>query len=336
MRPALLNGLLFVGTVVLLEAALRQLVGGMEHVLLYERGGGGTQSCGGLRPGAAVDYTGWFLKVPPIRQEVNGLGYRGAERAPGKPAGVLRIAAVGDSFTYGLDVEAPASLPARLEGVLAGHERDVEVLNFGVPGSALEDTIVRVREFVPRWRPDVVLFFLYADDLEQPLCRFKDPGDVVVRLIGGHYEDVLARPGEVAALGFGILTWKSYILRLGALGYRIGSRWWVGGGTAWTAEMADGLTRLTRASEAMGARLAVVALGDPSVYRRSSALDTVMERERIPWLDARGWLFGGPAERLPRIPGDTHLTAEGNRIAAARVAEWLEATDLVGARRGSR
>ena len=34
----------------------------------------------GLRPGAEVEYTGYFLKIPPVTQEVNALGYRGPAR----------------------------------------------------------------------------------------------------------------------------------------------------------------------------------------------------------------------------------------------------------------
>src|SRR6266436_4971933 len=75
-RQAVLNVLLCLATILLIEVALRHVIGGMEHVLLYDLKAGGTESCGGLQPAASVMYTGWFMKVPAIRQEVNGFGYR--------------------------------------------------------------------------------------------------------------------------------------------------------------------------------------------------------------------------------------------------------------------
>src|SRR5262245_30014297 len=146
-----------------------------------------------LRPGAEVTYTGWFLKIPPVRQEVNAYGFRGPARPPAKPPGTLRIAVLGDSFAYGLGVEAENAIPAQLEAVLAaGSSVPVEVLNFGIPGAQLDDLIPHLRGVVANWQPDVVVFLLFTNDLDESLCGW-------VR--------------SPAKLALGLLSWKSYLVR---------------------------------------------------------------------------------------------------------------------------
>ena len=75
MKPWIGNLILLVASLLVLELVLRQFLGGVEQAMLYDIGAPG--ACMGLKPGAQVDYTGWFLKVPPVLQEVNAYGYRG-------------------------------------------------------------------------------------------------------------------------------------------------------------------------------------------------------------------------------------------------------------------
>jgi lysophospholipase L1-like esterase len=300
----------------------------MEHVGLYDAGGA-LQSCGGLRPNATVTYTGWFFKIAPVEQEVNALGYRGPSRPASKPEGVFRIAAVGDSFTYGLGVGADEAIPARVEAKLRAAGRPVEVLNFGVPGSALADTVVRVREFAGRWSPDLVLFFLFADDLERPLCEWRETRAIAARLMAGRFGEVAEHPGAAANLLLGLVTFNSYMARTAMLVWRVASPAVMAARGTWSEALDAGLRALADASRPAPEGLAVVALGDPSTYGRSPVLASIMTSERLPWLDARGWLYGGAAERLPIIPGDQHFTAAGNDRAADAVAAWLLSQRLV-------
>lgn len=69
--------------------------------------------------------------------ENNSEGFRGAERnAGGDDPGVLRILCIGDSITFGFNVDQPDSYPRQLEGLLAVRHpgRRFEIVNAGVPG----------------------------------------------------------------------------------------------------------------------------------------------------------------------------------------------------------
>lgn len=326
------NGLLLVLSIAVAELALRPLLGGLEHVYLYEMGGDPSR-CGSLRAAAHVRYTGWLRRIPPIDQEVNALGYRGVERPQDDPAAPFRIAAVGDSFTYGLGVTADDALPARLEAAL--HDRaapSIQVLNFGVPGAALPDTVVRTRSFVARWHPDLVLLFLYADDLERPLCAWQEHARFAVRVARGDTTELWAQRDHVVALAAGALSMESSIVRTIAFVHALGVRWLdaVGDDDAWTPRLASQLESLRDAAAQAGSHLAVVVLGDPSTYRRTAAVADVLRSTGVPFLDARGWLFGTGDERLPIIPGDFHLTAQSNARAAETVAAWLVHDRVVG------
>src|ERR1700746_2528026 len=95
MRRWIGNLVVLIAALLALELGLRQGLGGMEQTLLYDVWEPVPGSCMGLRPGAEVEYTGWFLKIPPVPQEVNAYGYRGPERPSVKPPGVFRVAALG-------------------------------------------------------------------------------------------------------------------------------------------------------------------------------------------------------------------------------------------------
>jgi hypothetical protein len=310
LRRRLGNFALLLATLIVIEVALRQVMGRMEQAYLYQYSGStGDTPCVVLRPGAEVKYTGWFLKIPAVRQEVNSLGYRGPDRPQEKSPGVFRIVALGDSYTYGMGVETGDSIPARLESELKGHgTREIEVLNFGLPGASLEDSITRLRLIASQWRPDVVLFLLYADDLNESLCNWYRPSRLAV----------------------GVLTWVLDSVRTGVIFYRFARDWALATEDEhWVEPLRQELDTLAETTREAGARLAVVALGDPSAYRRSARLEEVMTATKVPWLDAREWLFGDRSVQLPIIFGELHLTPAGNRIAAARIGSWLAASGLV-------
>jgi hypothetical protein len=63
-----------------------------------------------------------------------------------------RVLALGDSFTFGTGCRAEDTYAARVARGLGGH-----VLNAGFPGYGLSQMLVRGRELLPAYRPDLVL-----------------------------------------------------------------------------------------------------------------------------------------------------------------------------------
>ncbi|RIK94616.1 MAG: hypothetical protein DCC71_23445 [Proteobacteria bacterium] len=126
-----------------------------------------------LRPNTSVELLDVF--APPAARErsrwsvhVNARGFRSADFEDRKPAGAVRIAALGDSSTFGWGVEHFESYPERLAGRLAtrwGVERErVEVLNLGVPGySSFQGRVLLAREALAL-APDAVLFSYLSND----------------------------------------------------------------------------------------------------------------------------------------------------------------------------
>ena len=100
------------------------------------------------------------------------LGFRAPEVPRDKAAGVLRIACVGGSSTYGTGPTTDArTWPARLAEFLASvrTEGEVEVLNAGVPAWTSFECLTSLAFRVLPMSPDVVLFYLSTNDAESAL-----------------------------------------------------------------------------------------------------------------------------------------------------------------------
>lgn len=295
------------------EIALRLFMGGQEFAHLIELDPPSAARCLRLRPGAVVDYTGWGRRIPPVRQEVNSLGYRGPVRPRLKPAGTYRVAVLGDSFVYGLGVRAGRTIPASMERSLrAGSSVPIEVLNFGMPAAQLVNTAAQLEHFALEWSPDLVVYFLYRDDLDENPCRWRQG------------------TRQLAALLF-------FKLRLSRLIHvfivsRRARKTGEPDAPARASLLRKRLGVLRRLSRDRGTRLAVVILGDPVLPARASPhLEEVLDELKLPYLDARSWVLG--PSPLPSIPNEGHFSGEGAEEAGARTAAWLKDSGLVPASR---
>lgn len=90
-------------------------------------------------------------------------GLRRTTPLPPKVPGVFRIAAFGDSLTYGEGVAETESWPAALGRELGAAYR-VEVLNLGVRGSQVEDVLRLAERLLPALEPDLVLYGVCLND----------------------------------------------------------------------------------------------------------------------------------------------------------------------------
>ena len=79
----------------------------------------------------------------------------------------LRIVAVGDSFTYGLDVQPDENFTALLDA-----RDDVEALNMGVAGYGIDQAYLKYMEFGRHYQPAWVIFGIYVSDYERSSLGF--------------------------------------------------------------------------------------------------------------------------------------------------------------------
>lgn len=120
-----------------------------------------------LRPGAEKTAMG-----VPVR--INSLGMRDDEPLAGED--VLRVAALGDSYTFGFGVHAEQAWPHRLEQLLdRGGRARHDVLNLGVGGYSTRDEALVLEHKALPLHPRVVVLAYYLNDPEtdpiQPLHR---------------------------------------------------------------------------------------------------------------------------------------------------------------------
>jgi lysophospholipase L1-like esterase len=113
-----------------------------------------------LRPGGAVRAE--------VAYRVNAEGLRGPETSVEKPAGVRRVAVLGDSIAFGYWVADEDGFARQLEALLnaEGAPSRVEVLNFGVPGYNLDQEIEALRAKALAFAPDAVVVAFCLNDLE--------------------------------------------------------------------------------------------------------------------------------------------------------------------------
>lgn len=109
----------------------------------------------------------------------NSYGMRDAEPLSSTDPGVIRIAAVGDSVTFGFlvkDNEAyPSALEAMIREKIGSSGNSIDVLNFGVGGYSTKDEVSVIEHKALPWKPDLILMGYVLNDPEtdaiQPLNR---------------------------------------------------------------------------------------------------------------------------------------------------------------------
>ena len=254
--------------------------------------------CVGLAPGTQVAYTGWLLRIPPVVHAVNSQGFRGPSRSFEKPIGTRRILLMGDSYTFGVGMPEEETIAAQLQGILgASSSRRVEVLNFGVPGVNLEETFEQYQRFASRWEHDVVLYLLFRNDLDKPLCDRDSVNrwEIASLLRNVYLARVIIVP---VILLSGFLPGENEVSRLTSVIGRFGA-----------------------ASTKKGAELRVVALGNPVAgERRNERFEAWIEQAEVPLLDlSHLWI-----DRSNLIAREFHFNQIGGRRAAVAIAEWLE------------
>lgn len=115
---------------------------------------------------------GWTIKPGGDKRgyRANSAGIRAdREYPPRPPAGTLRIAAFGDSFTHASDVPNAHTWHRRMEEI----NPRVEVLNFGVPGFEPGQALLRYRREGVHFHPDIVLIGFMSENINRVVNTFR-------------------------------------------------------------------------------------------------------------------------------------------------------------------
>ena len=127
-------------------------------------------------------FTPWlppaFRANPVWRIALNDDGFRSPPLTKEKRPGALRIACVGDSWTFGMNVNQDATYPGRLETVLKQQRpgADLDVMNFGVLGYSSFQGLQLLKSRVLDLHPDVLLIGFGMNDSSVSGYRDKDVG----------------------------------------------------------------------------------------------------------------------------------------------------------------
>ncbi len=119
--------------------------------------------------GVSLPARRWFA----IHTKMNSMGCRDKKWSPEKPAGVRRIAFVGDSFTYGWGVENVGErfsdrVQSRFEERAPGK---VEILNVAKPGWGTGEQIQPIADMISLYGVDEVVLCYVPNDIEELLPR---------------------------------------------------------------------------------------------------------------------------------------------------------------------
>jgi lysophospholipase L1-like esterase len=279
----------------------------------------------------------------------NAQGLRADRDYGPKPAGIVRVLALGDSFTVGDQVELPQTWPAVLEACLRSRVGErVEVLNAGFPGFGTIHERNWLRKFGAAFEPDLVLLAVTPNDILEnqfPLLYVGREG----ALVGGQSENVNRDRWRDRQRWFSLPGWVARTALMQRLRGSSRLRKLTSGHSSphWRAfavqqdkkaqqlqdQLQELLASLRETAQSMGARFAILAVpfreelpppeegADPRLF--GGRLKTWGDSRQVPVLDLL------PAFRDSRLGAalywkeDAHCTAEGYRLIGETSCRFL-------------
>lgn len=269
---------------------------------------------------------------------VNSAGGRGPEWVEQKPAGSIRIVAIGESSTFGSANAEDHTWPTLLGHALNAQGVAVDVLNFGIPGQRIKGMIKLLPAVLDKYRPDIVAHYAgfnetWADTEVPAFLSFLNYRSMLYTYI---YEKMYFR-AEASAdrLLPDTRTYEKDFLALTKIARDRGARVVVihqavaGGATAregagcaakWTDENALKvcLSDLMAQPDPRYSRLVRTRMFKTVVLQR--VLADVAARERIPVFDPRDVLVEGHNGRH-LFCDEIHPTDLGNEVLVGAIAK---------------
>lgn len=135
----------------------------------------------GLTPGLRFEHRpGVRARLMGVDVAINNDGLREREIPRTKRPGVVRVAVVGDSVTFGWGVPQDQTYPRQLEAMLnvrrpLGEGIAFEVINFGVGNYAIGDVAAMLEHKALAYDPDLVIYGAFINDAELPAVTSETP-----------------------------------------------------------------------------------------------------------------------------------------------------------------
>jgi|KBSSwiStaDraftv2_1062776.scaffolds.fasta_scaffold208956_2 lysophospholipase L1-like esterase len=272
-----------------------------------------------LRPGAEID-----------GEVINDDCMRGPQ-IPREPRPKLRIAAIGESVTFGMGVHAGEAWPAVLEQLLRDRGLDVQVLNFGVIGYTLAQGRELYLGRASAWEPDVLLVcFPCVNEAANATDGFND----LVKM-----QIVKRRSFELRMFldRFASVRWLASVL-----GKSLAPEALVEGSPnpraprVNVADFAGLIGQLQDETRARGCSLVLVSAArsqrgeaaQPAALEYTAALERSAAQLSIPLADAHAAFAAAAATEDELYLDAWHPTPEGHRVYAATVAAALDRAGL--------
>jgi hypothetical protein len=263
---------------------------------------------------------GWSVSQAGLRS--NGSAFASADQP---------LLVVGDSFTFGDEVQDHETWPAQLERRL-----NKPVLNGGVFAYGVDQAVLRAGQLLDTHEPDVVLLAFISDDINRAEFSYYLAWKPYFEYSGGglSLNNVPVPEGPNPGPPYSRMRKAlSYSFLCSAILRRVAPEWWHSGairkvhddGEAVSVEL---LVRLHDLVQAKHARLLVIALSTNGHIGGNERTPAVVERARqrgVQVLDLVpdiGAMLAADQQDL-FLPGG-HYSPQLNGWVAARVAEYLE------------
>jgi hypothetical protein len=126
---------------------------------------------------------GYFDDNNSVVQTTNSLGFRGNEFEKEKSENTIRIAFLGDSFTFGEGVKDEDIFTRKLERNLNENSQEIkyEIYNFGVGGYNTQQSVFLFKNMVLEFKPDIVVLDYTLNDAEPKLFYVDQEANSVQR-----------------------------------------------------------------------------------------------------------------------------------------------------------
>jgi len=119
-----------------------------------------------LKPNASTVYSGLYGKTSTkILWNISSQGLRSDSLIEKKPENTFRILTYGDSETFGWSVNLDNTWQRQMEQI----DRNVQVINLGIPGYNIESIAIHVEKTILALQPDLVVYLFNKNDVYKPL-----------------------------------------------------------------------------------------------------------------------------------------------------------------------